>query len=123
MRSPVIITRGGTWFREGRVVVDVKHAVIARFGRSVIVNWGGRSVKNDNLVFRTGLYILSAYPGEVTVPGLIDLLWGERADGGPLQANIIIQRVIYFLRPVLRELGIIIRATWRWGGGFRAEFR
>ena len=47
----------------------------------------------------------TAYPGGVSTPRLVDLLWGKENDGGPANAESGVQVIVSQLRRVIKPAG------------------
>jgi hypothetical protein len=115
----VVVVAGGQWFREGAVVIDVKHGVIARNGHSVVFPRRRNPKAGVSNAFRYVSYIVAAFPRTVSNAAVAELLWGDDPDGGPEGVGSIIGKWRFDANKAFAPLGLRFIGTYQAGGGGR----
>lgn len=105
----------GTWGRllprdDDAIRVDFSNATISR---------GEATIHLQPMQFVFAAIVLARAGQFITYTDLIDGLYGDRADGGPLRPMLIIRQHMHYVRPQLARLGISLRACWGRGAEVR----
>ncbi len=98
---------------------DVQHGTVALdlLRRTVTTASGSRRFSPARFTVAAALCVRQG--GVVSVPELADVLYGDRADGGPLTADRIVWVHISTVRAVLGAIGL--RVVTAWGRGWFVE--
>jgi hypothetical protein len=91
-----------------------RHALVLVFSHQV-VRRDGVAVKLTKSQFRLFTYLACA--AAATLPGAVDFLWGERADGGPSNPRVVMAQWLSDIRACIGVLGLRIvrlrQQLWR----------
>ena len=86
-----------------------------------LIEFGGRSVHPYRQTFKVAA-MLFARPGKmVRIDSIINELWGNDPNGGPLSARRAVNVQVCLLRAMLRDLGAQCRIECEYGEGYRFE--
>jgi DNA-binding winged helix-turn-helix (wHTH) protein len=92
------------------LLIDAATGVVQRGTSRTIISRGNCA--------RVLTALRDAYPGEVSIKRLLEAVYGDDSDGGPLFANTCIHVAIHHLRTPLRTIGVAIVAAF---GAYRLE--
>lgn len=92
------------------LVVDYETRCVRR-GAERVNFYGNAPTKR----FQFCAALCCAAGSEISRYDLIEMLWGDAEDGGPLCAYNIISRMLYDARPFLRWAGLTVQSTYFFG--------
>lgn len=98
------------------LVIDYENRCVRRGSERVSFSYGTAPTKT----FRLCIALCCAAGGDVSRSDLIDLLWSDDEDGGPLRADSIISTMLCHARPFLLWAGLAVHSTKFFG---RVEVR
>lgn len=112
----IMLSIGPLYLDEDTVVIDHRHHCIWRGEKVFAVGYSPYHIR-----FRFMTLLLTRISKVVTHEEIVDFLWSDHPDGGPLTIYKTLNVHVYHCRPKFRQLGMTLHTHWAWGLELRED--